>query len=607
MPFLHVLSRIIASKARKMKPAYVFTACIASVATVPIRRAELQDDLFSLPGPLHFVRDFDIKAKRLVFVYGPGAGGGPPSPAGVLGQARVEIDTLITNVELNAQVAIDVKGKDAAVANISKLGGLKTLDDYTKLYDHWKETTAPTGVSPGSLKNYRQDLFFSMQRLSTNPYALQRLFPGEDLPFIVDDTIAVGLTGRKLTKLLSEGRLFYVDHSGIRHFETEKPANYAGGCDAYFYISPSDGQFLPLAIRANYDSDLIYSPYDTPDDWMLAKMMFNADDLFMAQFYHFSGSHYVTEAVYQAAIRTLSEEHPILAVLKRLMYGAFGIRPLAVSVLFAKGGVIDQHFGYSGRAAEVYSDYLYTSGIAGAVQGNYFKTNLRGRGLIDFEEGPPLKHFPFYEDALPIWNAMRTFMTVLVNTYYPDNNAITNDDELMQWVDEANGPAKVVDFPTREIMTTRAKLIDLLTHMAHLVSTAHHVVNTNAIITIGGVLPLNPGGLSRPIPTTKGVKNIVKYLPPADKSIAYILSTGLFARPLLAGTDRTLVHMFDDPQMLKRMPPAVTTANKFFKAAMRARSNIVKHRDFGKDGLSQGMPFIWKTLDPDVMPWSLSV
>ncbi|KAK6498466.1 hypothetical protein TWF481_011057 [Arthrobotrys musiformis] len=594
-----------------MKPVYFFAASIATVAAAPVEHLEKRLVFYTVSNPLlQVVRNVDIAAKRLLISYGPGTGGGPPSPAGVLGLSYVETDKLITNAELGAQALVDYNDRTAANADTAKakLNGLQTLDDYTKLYDgNWEATSAPTGIGPGLLTNYTQDLFFSMQRLSTNPYAIRRLAPGETLPFTIDDTVVEGIAGQNLATLLANGRLFYADHSGLKDFETDQSANYAGGCDAYFYISPANGQFLPLAIRTNYHSNLIYTPADTADDWMLAKMMFNADDLFMAQFYHFSGSHFVSEAIFQSAIRTLSEEHPILAILRRLMYGAFGIRPLAVSVLFPVGGLIDKHFGYSGRAAEGYSNYLYTSGISGAVQGNYFKTDLRRRGLIDPVVGPPLTHFPFYEDALPIWTAMHTFMTALVNTYYANDAAVGADNEILAWMDEANGPAEAVDFPTRATMNSRAKLIDLLTHVAHLVSTAHHVLNTNALITNGAVLPLNPGALHKPLPTTKGATNIAQYLPPVDACISYIFTMGFFSRPLLAGTDRTMVHMFDDPLMLLRMKPAISTANNAFKAAMTARSAIVKNRGFDSNGLSQGMPFLWKTLDPDVAPWSLTV
>ena len=68
-----------------------------------------------------------------------------------------------------------------------------------------------------------------------------------------------------------------------------------------------------------------------------------------------------------------------------------------------------------------------------------------------------------------------------------------------------------------------------------------------------------------------------------------------------------MVHMFDDAIMLLRMNEQTRQANEDFKAEMLARSQVVKTRSFDANGLSQGMPFVWKALDPDVMPWSLTI
>lgn len=169
------------------------------------------------------------------------------------------------------------------------------------------------------LTNYTQDLLFSMERLSLNPYAVRRLMPDDaNLPFNIDDATATNITGQTLSDLLSSGRLYYADHRNQSNLT--RTAMYAPACDAYFYISQSSGDFLPLAIRTNIGSNLIYTPADTANDWLLAKMMFNCNDFFMGQIDHLSRNHYTQEIVYEAAIRTLSDSHPVLAILKRRKY-----------------------------------------------------------------------------------------------------------------------------------------------------------------------------------------------------------------------------------------------------------------------------------------------
>ncbi len=81
-----------------------------------------------------------------------------------------------------------------------------------------------------------------------------------------------------------------------------------------------------MAIKTNAGSDLIYTRLDTPTDWLLAKMIFNVNDFFHSQMFHLVVTHDVSEAVHQAALHTLSESHPVMIILERLMTQAYSSR-----------------------------------------------------------------------------------------------------------------------------------------------------------------------------------------------------------------------------------------------------------------------------------------
>lgn len=156
-----------------------------------------------------------------------------------------------------------------------------------------------------------------MERLAFNPYAVRRLNQTTDspLPFTIADDTATNITGQTLDSLLLDGRLFYADH---RNQSTlPKTAQFTAACDAYFYISATSGDFLPLAIRTNVGSNLVYTPEDSAEDWLLAKIMFNVNDFFMGQLDHFARTHFQAEICYFSAVRTLSGEHPVLALMQR--------------------------------------------------------------------------------------------------------------------------------------------------------------------------------------------------------------------------------------------------------------------------------------------------
>lgn len=286
------------------------------------------------------------------------------------------------------------------------------------------------------------------------------------------------------------------------------------------------------------------------------------------------------------------------------MYGTFGIRPAGATNLFSPGAAIDRYFGYTGASAVQWGAELYASGFAGSIQSNYFLTNLRKRGLIDSPSGPALPRFPFYEDALPLYNATQTFLAAFVGSYYSDPSAITADIELQAWLVEAKGPAQAIDVPD---ISTPADLVDLLTHIAHLSTSAHHSVNLNQLITSNGVLPFHPTAIYKPVPTQKGITDVASYLPPLSKCLGFLTVGANFARPLLVDSNRSMVHMFDDEVMLSRMNQVTRDANGAFMEDLLARSGEVRAREFDMDGLAQGMPFLWKALDPETIPWSLSI
>lgn len=589
----------------------VQSAAGAVIRTDRVRRNESAVVKYSLPQDSSdpAARLTSLDATRSGVQYGPPVAGGPFYPAGEVGSVLGAADLASLQADLGNQEAL--VGIDVAHANASaaagKFNGLKTVEDYELLYDGEWSHALPRGPVPGILTNYTQDLLFSMERLSTSPYAIRRLKPGGDwIPFWVDDSVTLKVAGSPLWALFLEGRLFYADHSD--QTKLPKTDRFAAASDALFFIDKASGDFLPLAIRTGVGQGTIYTPKDDPADWLLAKIMYNANDFWFAQWHHLAATHQVLQITWLSAIRSLSAEHPIYALLSRLTFQAFAVQPLASAILFEPGGAVDRVFSFTGQAAQDYASNLYYTG-SGDFQANYFIPNLEKRGLINSKFGPPLAKFPFYEDATVIYDAIRTFMTSFVGSYYASDADVKADTELQAWAKEANGPAGARDFPST--IATRQTIIDILTHVAHLGSTAHHAVNTNELLSASSTLPFHPPALYAPVPTSKGNGNssldVTDWLPPFGQVLVQLSFAGLFARPLLENTNRSLTHMFDDPGMLGRMNAATEGAAAVFKASMEAFSDVVAARGFDSQGLCQGMPFVWQALDPRVAPFSVTI
>lgn len=217
-----------------------------------------------------------------------------------------------------------------------------------------------------------------------------------------------------------------------------------------------------------------------------------------------------------AAIRTLSVDHPVYALLDRLTYQLFSIQPLAQSFLWDTGAALDTLFPITGAGARDFASELYFNGT-GRFQAGYFETELKARGLLH-GDGPELADFPFYENAAVIHSALREFMAGFISSFYGSDDVVRGDNELQAWAAEANGPAKAMDFPSK--FETREALVDALTHIAHLTSTVHHSVNTNNLFAISGTLPMHPASIYRPVPTAKGNTSVATYLPPLQAALA---------------------------------------------------------------------------------------
>ena len=143
--------------------------------------------------------------------------------------------------------------------------GIKQLSDFQILYQGQWNQSIPSGIDQGLLTYYPNDLMFSMERLSVNPYSIKRLQPSIDtVPFQIEEMIAYEVANTTVQSLFESRNLFYVDH---RYQSTlQRTDRFAAACDAYFYIHPTRGEFLPLAIRTNMGIDLVYTPADSAND-----------------------------------------------------------------------------------------------------------------------------------------------------------------------------------------------------------------------------------------------------------------------------------------------------------------------------------------------------
>ncbi|KAK1141898.1 hypothetical protein N8T08_008411 [Aspergillus melleus] len=607
-----------------MRVSYASTAglmavCLPALAS-PIFPQSVLSASVQLPGdggghyylamfdPKPWERLSEIQLARAGYLYGPPLLGNTSSfPTGILGDAMVARDRALWFKDVEYVTQNVYPELEKAAAALVQKGGLRDLSSFQAIYEDQWTATVPDGVAPGMLSNWTQDLLFSMERLSTNPYVVRRLHPRHDtLPFSVEDRVVRHLAaGRTLADLHEEGRLFTGDHSYQARYP-KTPNRWTAACTGYFFIHPYSGEFLPLAIKTNMGRDLTYTPLDDENDWLFAKMAFSMNDLFHSQLYHLANTHDVAEPVHQASLRTMSSRHPVRGFLDRLMYQAYAVRPIGTEFLFNEGGFYDSSFALPNFAGTKFATEAYW-GHAGHFRATGFHRDLADRGLIDCRYGPQLTSFPFYSTASPMVDAIQDFVREFVASYYPSEDLLAQDQELQAWIVEANDEADVIDF-FKPPLVDRESLMSLLSHVAFLSGIAHHALNGATVGEASGILPLHPSSFNRPLPETKGsITSLLPYLHNETEAIKQASLLVRFNRPLLDEQEGNLPHMFSGVQFLSRAEVSVQSAESRFRERMLKISDSIRSMEFDERGLSQGMPFIWKSIDPRKIPFYLCV
>lgn len=288
------------------------------------------------------------------------------------------------------------------------------------------------------------------------------------------------------------------------------------------------------------------------------------------------------------------------------MYQAYAVRPIGEEFLFNEGGFYDSSFALPNWAGKKYATDAYWE-HAGHFKATNFYQDLFDRGLVDCTYGPPLTSFPFYETVAPMVEAIEEFTRAFVEAYYPDKTLMDVDNELQDWIIEATEAAKVIDFvpaPMRE----PEQLISVLSHMAFLAGIAHHALNGATVSEASGVLPLHPSSFNRPLPEAKGsIDSLLPWLHNETEALKQASLLVRFNRPLLDEQEGSLPYMFSGSSFLARTGAPIHDAERRFREKMWAISDEIRMRQFDERGLSQGMPFLWRSIDPRKIPYYLCV
>lgn len=144
-----------------------------------------------------------------------------------------------------------------------------------------------------------------------------------------------------------------------------------------------------------------------------------------------------------------------------------------------------------------------------------------------------LPTFPFRDDTLLVWKAIRQFTASYINHYYVDDMAVVEDGELQNWIHEMtspfyahfqgmNGLVETCDQSRPYRIASRDYLIDVIAQLIYIAGPQH--ANTNySQYPLMSYAPGVAGTIYSPAPTRltqlESVTDLLQWCPPLDVSL----------------------------------------------------------------------------------------
>nr|KYP76388.1 hypothetical protein KK1_020629 [Cajanus cajan] len=331
------------------------------------------------------------------------------------------------------------------------------------------------------------------------------------------------ITYGTIEEAIKEKKLFMLDYHDLFLPYVRKVREIEGttlyGSRTLFSLT-KQGTLKPLAIeltRPPMNGKSQWKQVFTPDShssshstnlwlWRLAKAHVLAHDSgYHELISHWLRSHCAMEPFIIATHRQLSCMHPIYRLLLPHLRYTMEINSLAREVLISANGVIEISFfsnKYSMELSSMTYDQLWRFDLQ-ALPNDLIE---RGMAVADSDAPHGLKltieDYPFANDGLLIWNAIKEWVTEYVTHYYPNPITIESDQELQAWWAEIRkvGHGDKSEEPWWPNLNTSKDLIDIISTIAWVASGHHAAVNFSQY-AYGGYFPNRPTIARNKMPT----------------------------------------------------------------------------------------------------------
>ncbi|XP_042240591.1 allene oxide synthase-lipoxygenase protein-like isoform X3 [Homarus americanus] len=467
-----------------------------------------------------------------------------------------------------------------------------TLDDLKRVYRQSLGEPTCIGV-------WKEDWWFGLQRLQgVNPNVIRLCKKIPDNFAVTEETVKGFLGEMSLAEALEKNKMFICDLE-ITDGLVCKEGNYGLASPLALFHLNSENSLLPVAIQLKQKrgpDNPVYTPNDPPNTWLVAKMFYNNVEAQHHQaLTHLGYTHLLMEGVVICTHRNLSPSHPLFKLMAPHFLFLLAINTRGLEKLVAPGGWVDN---------------CMTQGVTGIFnlmkrgfdrwrfdREGQVEKELEARGVLD---KTILPYYPYRDDAIPLYNVIKKYVTTVVKHHYDTPEKISGDWELRWWREELvksrdeNGVGLQNVPGTADGFTTVEEVIDVVTVIISICSLGHAAANFQQYEQYGFV-PNYPGILMLDIPKEKKnytEEEIMAMLPDKRMTLDIMVITKLLSsRGTKSLGDFEMQYLYD--------PVGVQAAEEFQKD--------LKRLSYEMKGRNIDRPWKFDWLDPEIVPNSISV
>ncbi|KAB1224786.1 Linoleate 13S-lipoxygenase 2-1, chloroplastic [Morella rubra] len=266
------------------------------------------------------------------------------------------------------------------------------------------------------------------------------------------------------------------------------------------------------------------------------------------------------------------------------------INALAREALINAGGIIESTFSpgkYSIELSSAAYDQLWRFDMEG------LPADLIRRGMA--VEDPTAEHglrltikdYPFANDGLILWDAIKQWVSDHVNHYYPEPSLVQADEELQAWWTEVRtvGHADKKDEPWWPVLKNTENLAQVLTTIIWVTSGHHAAVNFGQYI-FGGYFPNRPTIARTNMPTEDpSEEEIKKFMMKPEDQLLKCFPSQIQATKVMAILDVLSSHSPDEEYLGEIMEPSwkenppIKAAFEDFNGRLKKLEEIIDERN----------------------------